>query len=81
MDHSLAYGDFWMAIYIDDRKWIYKVRQGLAPGIWKAYFHKPGRTMRIGWKCLKELPWRDSFADAQRDLDDLAKIRGWKQRT
>lgn len=67
-----------MKAYVDDRGWRYQVMPGLGVDTHKARYNKPGTS---GWKCCKNLPWRDSPQAAQADLDTLAKAKGWKEAT
>ncbi len=32
-----------------------------------------------GWRGLGAVPWRDTRDEAQKDLDALAKEKGWKE--
>ena len=64
-------------IYIDRRGWKFKVMQGLGTEF-KARYQKPGKT---GWKCVAVLPWRESKAEAELDLDDYAKRHHMKEFT
>lgn len=61
--------------YIDKRGWQYKVMGGISMTTFKARFKKPGKTSYHG---VKQLPWRDSFDAAQRDLNVLARNKGWQ---
>lgn len=65
--------------YVDARGWKYKVCPGLGNREFKGRYqdakHKGEWT---GWKCMKNLPWRQTEAEAQADLDAMAKSKGWK---
>ena len=61
--------------YRDGRGWRYQVMAGLGGDTFKARYNKPGKA---GWKCVATLPWRASAAEAQADLDQMAKKKGWK---
>lgn len=64
--------------YIDSRGWKYKVMSGLGEDNYKARYQKPNVTGTTGRKCMKNLPWRKTFYEAQEDLDKLAELKGWK---
>ena len=67
-------------IYRDSRGWKYKVMAGINCVSWKGRYQKPDRDdPYIGWKCMRQLPWRNSKADAQADLDRLAEKNGWTE--
>jgi len=60
--------------YIDNRGWKYKVLSGIGDNSYKGRYQKPGMN---GWKCMKNLEWRNSFDEAQADLNVLAKLKRW----
>ena len=64
--------------YIDNRGWLYMVLPGLS-SVYKARYRKPREDTApgIGWKCIRQLPWRDTREEAQADLDALAQKKGW----
>lgn len=64
-------------VYIDKRGWLYKVMAGIGPCSYKARYQKPCYDGNVGWKGYANLPYRRSFADAQKDLDALAAQKGW----
>ncbi|MBR4695483.1 MAG: hypothetical protein IKO94_05320, partial [Selenomonadaceae bacterium] len=64
-------------IYKDSRGWLYKVMPGLGEGCFKARYHKPERAKDTGGKCMASMPWRETFEDAQKDLDELAAKKKW----
>ena len=65
--------------YIDARGWKYKVMSGIGFDCFKARYQKLDRDDPVsGWKCVAAVPWRGTFAEAQADLDRLAKERGWE---
>lgn len=66
------------AIYIDRRGWKYKVMGGIGD-TFKARYQKPDKTGDAGWKGLAAAPWRETFEQAQADLDELAQEKGWKK--
>ena len=64
--------------YIDARGWKYKVVRGIGEN-YKARYQKPEKDDPVsGWKGVATVPWRATFAEAQADLDHLAKERGWE---
>ncbi len=63
--------------YIDKRGWKYKVMSGMGESNYKARYQKPEKRGDAGWKCVRNLPWRKSFDEAQSDLNALAKKKGW----
>lgn len=65
--------------YIDDRGWKYKVMPGISGSTFKARYQKPEKQGSIGWKGLTAVPWRDSFDEAQADLNEYAKRKGWSE--
>lgn len=64
-----------MAKYQDGRGWLYEVHAGLGQDSWKASYKKPDR---MGWHCVrsKYLPWRDTPAEAEADLQAYAEKKG-----
>ena len=65
--------------YIDARGWKYKVMSGIGSDRFKARYQKPDKDGSVsGWKGVAAVPWRAAFAEAQADLDRLAKERGWE---
>lgn len=60
--------------YKDRRGWIYAVLPGIGENTFKARYKKPGGDT---WKGVAKLSWRDSFDQAQSDLNGLAKKEGW----
>ena len=62
-------------MYVSDRGWKYKVMGGIGGGTFKARYQKPDKG---GWKGVAQLPWRDTFEEAQEDLDRLARSHKWK---
>lgn len=62
--------------YYDERGRRYRVMPGLGGDTFKARYDKPGSA---SWKCVASLPWRPSAEEAQKDLDALARIKGWQE--
>ena len=65
--------------YIDDRGWKYKVMPGIGENSFKARYQKPDKQGNAGWKGLTAVPWRNSFDEAQADLNSYAKRKGWSE--
>lgn len=65
--------------YIDNRGWKYKVVGGIGGDSFKARYQKPEKTGSAGWKGLASVPWRDTFDNAQADLNKLAQQKGWAE--
>ncbi len=63
-----------MKTYIDKRGWKYSVRPGLGGDTFNGFYQKPGKT---GWKSMKQMKWYKSPDEAQRELDKIAKAKGW----
>lgn len=59
----------------DERGWIYFARRGLGD-TYKTFFKKPGKAGAHGCRMTN---WRDTFQEAQEDLNALAKSKGWKE--
>lgn len=64
------------SVYRDDRGWCYMVRGGIGQMEFKAFYNKPDR---YGWHGCRALPWRKTEEEAQQDLDEYAKKKGWKR--
>lgn len=65
--------------YIDARGWKYKVRAGIGMNTFKAAYQKPEKHGDTGWKGVASLPWRETFDEAQADLNRLADAKGWDE--
>lgn len=65
--------------YVDERGWKYRVMPGLGEGNYKARYQKPDKQGDFGWKCVRILPWRNSFDEAQSDLNIYAKQKRWRE--
>lgn len=63
--------------YIDSRGWKYKVLPGIGKNSFKARYQKPNHINSNGWKGVASLPWRNTFDEAQADLNALAKSKEW----
>lgn len=63
-------------MYEDKRGWQYLVFSGIGGNTYKARYRQPGKT---SWKCVARLPWRDTIAEAQEDLDRMAERKGWRE--
>jgi len=62
--------------YIDNRNWLYKVMPGIGMNSFKARYKKPNIN---AWKCMHNLLWRESFDEAQSDLNAMAKMKKWSE--
>lgn len=60
--------------YVDERGWKYKVMGGIGEDSFKARYQKPGKE---GWKCMSRMKWRNTFDEAQSDLNNMAKYKKW----
>lgn len=49
---------------------------GIGQSNFKARYRKPGKS---GWKCMANMEWRETFDEAQSDLNALAKAKGWEE--
>ena len=68
--------------YIDKRGWKYQVMGGISAYTgagFKARYQKPDRSGASGWKGVRQLPWRQTFEEAQADLDRMASEKGWRK--
>lgn len=65
------------AEYKDKRGWRYKVMPGIGPNAFKARYLRPEKDANSCWKCYAKLPWRNTFDEAQADLDGYAAEKGW----
>lgn len=63
------------SVYRDDRGWTYMVRGGIGQQDFKGFYNKPGKD---GWHGCRALPWRKTYEEAQKDLDDYARKKGWQ---
>lgn len=59
-----------MKTYRDSRGWLYRVMSGLGEDNYKARYNKPGCK---GWKCVANLPWRNTWNEAEQDLAEYAQ--------
>lgn len=64
-------------IYVDERGWKYFVRSGIGGSSFKAFYLKTGKAggghgCRWAW-------WKDSFDEAQAELNRVAKNKDWKE--
>ena len=65
--------------YIDERGWKYRVMSGIGGDMFKARYQKADAHGSACWKGLAAVPWRDSFDQAQVDLNAYAKQKGWSE--
>lgn len=64
-------------VYEDKRGWKYRVLAGLGESNYKARYQKPDKSGLDGWHCVRQLQWRKTFDQAQRDLNLLAAKNNW----
>lgn len=62
--------------YKDARGFVYFVRPGIGQDTFKTFYRKPGESSEHGWRCV---PWRSNVDEAQADLNQEAKKRGWEE--
>ncbi len=62
--------------YTDERGWQYRIMGGIGGDCFKARHKKPGKN---SWKCMNNVEWRKNFDEAQRDLNALARVKGWEE--
>lgn len=60
----------------DERDWTFFARAGLGENNYKAFYKKPGKNS--GGHGYRNLPWKESFREAQEDLNQLALKKGWQ---
>lgn len=63
-------------IYRDSRGWLYRVMPGLGGNTYKGRYQQPGKS---SWHCMRQLPWRDSQAEAEADLATYAAAHNWQE--
>ncbi|MHB1152073.1 MAG: hypothetical protein ACYCWE_09750 [Eubacteriales bacterium] len=64
--------------YIDSRGWKYRVMPGISdPPSYKARYQNDKHTGGTGWHGVPIMKWRETFKEAQADLDEVAKKKGW----
>ncbi|AFM42991.1 hypothetical protein Desaci_4129 [Desulfosporosinus acidiphilus SJ4] len=61
--------------YQDARGWEYFVRPGIGGDVFKTFYRRLGSKKERGYT---HLPWRHSFGEALRDLEQLAALKKWK---
>lgn len=62
----------------DDRGYRYFVRRGLGD-VYKTFYTVPGKAKQRSCQVFKE--WRETFTQAQEDLNRVANERGWTATT
>lgn len=65
--------------YVDDRGWKYKVMSGIGDEQFKTRFQKPDQEGDLGWKGVRSFKWRQTFDEAQSDLNEHAREKGWDE--
>ena len=64
-------------VWIDSRGWKYKVMGDLA-GTFKGRYQDNKHNGNVGWKGMRQMERRETFDQAQEDLNQYAKLKGWK---
>ena len=59
--------------YQDNRGWKFRVKDGLNENTCKAFYQKSEHSGNDQWHGVRSLPWRESYYEAQKDLDEYAK--------
>lgn len=67
--------------YFDSRGHVYFVRAGLGENCFKTFCRKPDKAPGYGEHGCRNLPWRTTPEEAQKDLDALALRKKWKEIT
>lgn len=62
-------------IYSDARGWKYRVSPGLSGNSFKPFFCKAGKH---SYHACRQFEWRQTFAEAEADLEAYAAKRGWQ---
>lgn len=65
--------------YVDKRGWKFRVMSGIGENTYKARYQDNKHTGSSGWRGSGMAPWRESFDEAQSDLNKLAKSKGWEE--
>lgn len=65
-----------VVVWIDARGWKYKVMGDLA-GTFKGRYQDNKHSGDIGWKGMRQMVRRETFDQAQEDLNQYAKSKGW----
>lgn len=65
--------------YMDDRGWLYQVRQLLGGDLFRIFLRKPRKNMdpEIGWKSIPRYKIHLSRENAEDALRATAKRKGW----
>ena len=63
-------------VYRDSRGWEFFVGSGICGDEYKTFYQKPEKFRAYGCRLV---PWRDSFDEAQADLNMEAEKRGWEE--
>ncbi len=64
-----------VSIYKDVRGWVYFVRAGMGLKNFKTFYVKPNNKKQKGCTIFE---WKDTFSEAQIELNKVAKERNWK---
>lgn len=63
--------------WTDSRGWKYRVMSGIGENRFKGRYQDEKHNGNAGWKGMRQLPWRESFDEAQEDLNSLATAKKW----
>ena len=50
---------------------------GIGENRFKGRYQDEKHNGNAGWKGMRQLPWRESFDEAQEDLNSLATTKKW----
>ena len=64
-------------VWTDDRGWKYRVMSGIGENRFKGRYQDNKHSGHAGWKGMRQLPWQESFDEAQEDLNRLAISKKW----
>ena len=66
-----------VVVWTDTRGWKYKVMGDLA-GTFKGRYQDDKHTGSTGWHGMRQMERKESFDEAQEDLNRYAKQKGWE---
>lgn len=66
-----------VVVWMDARGWKYKVMVDLA-GTFKGRYQDDKHNGNTGWKGMRQMERRETFDQAQQELNKYAKRKGWK---
>lgn len=65
-----------VVVWMDSRGWKYKVMGDLT-GTFKGHYQNNKQNGDIGWKSMKQMKRKETFDQAQEDLNQYAKKKRW----